>query len=54
LGRIIAPSETRIRTLICAIGADLLDELTGGWTVCCKRTLTERLPRRFGGCPTES
>jgi predicted transposase YbfD/YdcC len=29
--RIIAPSETRIRTLIQAIGADLLDDLTGGW-----------------------
>jgi DDE_Tnp_1-associated len=29
--RIIAPSETRIRTLIQAIGADLLDELTGRW-----------------------
>ena len=25
------PSETRIRTLIQAIGADLLDDLTGGW-----------------------
>jgi predicted transposase YbfD/YdcC len=31
LGRIIAPSETRIRTLIQAIGADLLDSLIGGW-----------------------
>jgi predicted transposase YbfD/YdcC len=31
LRRIIAPSETRIRTLIQAIGADLLDELIGGW-----------------------
>lgn len=30
-GRIIAPSETRIRTLIHAIGADLLDDLAGGW-----------------------
>jgi predicted transposase YbfD/YdcC len=29
--RIIAPSETRIRTLIQAIGADLLDDLAGGW-----------------------
>ena len=29
--RITAPSETRIRTLIQAIGADLLDDLTGGW-----------------------
>ena len=29
--RIIAPSETRIRTLIHAIGADLLDDLIGGW-----------------------
>ena len=31
LGRIIAPSETRIRTLVQAIGADLLDDLIGGW-----------------------
>ena len=31
LGKIIAPSETRIRTLIHAVGADLLDDLTGGW-----------------------
>jgi predicted transposase YbfD/YdcC len=29
--RITAPSETRIRTLIQAIGADLLDDLIGGW-----------------------
>ena len=29
--RIIAPSETRIRTLIQAIGADLLDEIIGCW-----------------------
>jgi predicted transposase YbfD/YdcC len=29
--RITAPSETRIRTLIQAIGADLLDDLVGGW-----------------------
>ena len=28
--RIIAPSETRIRTLIQASGADLLDDLIGG------------------------
>jgi predicted transposase YbfD/YdcC len=31
LRRIIAPSEKRIRTLVHAIGADILDELTGGW-----------------------
>jgi DDE family transposase len=31
LRRITAPSETRIRTLIHAIGADLLDEIIGGW-----------------------
>jgi predicted transposase YbfD/YdcC len=31
LRRIIAPSETRIRTLVQAIGADLLDDLIGGW-----------------------
>jgi len=31
LGRIAAPSETRIRTLIQVIGADLLDDLIGGW-----------------------
>jgi hypothetical protein len=31
LRRIIAPSETRIRTLVHAIGADILDEITGGW-----------------------
>ena len=31
LRRIIAPSEPRIRTLVHAIGADVLDELTGGW-----------------------
>lgn len=31
LRRIIAPSEKRIRTLVHAIGADLLDELIGGW-----------------------
>ena len=30
-GKIIAPSETRIRTLVHAIGADLLDDLIGGW-----------------------
>ena len=29
--RITAPSETRLRTLIQAIGADLLDDLIGGW-----------------------
>jgi len=29
--QIIAPSETRIRTLVHAIGADLLDEVIGGW-----------------------
>jgi predicted transposase YbfD/YdcC len=29
--RIAAPSETRIRTLIQAVGADLLDGLIGGW-----------------------
>jgi predicted transposase YbfD/YdcC len=29
--RIIAPSETRIRTLVHAIGADHLDEVIGGW-----------------------
>ena len=31
LRRIIAPSEKRIRTLVHAVGADILDELTGGW-----------------------
>ena len=31
LRRIKAPSETRIRTLIQAIGADFLDDLIGGW-----------------------
>jgi hypothetical protein len=31
LRRIVAPSETRIRTLIQAVGADLLDGLIGGW-----------------------
>jgi len=31
LRRITAPSETRIRTLIQAVGADLLDDLIGGW-----------------------
>jgi hypothetical protein len=31
LRRIIAPSETRIRTLVHAIGADNLDEVIGGW-----------------------
>ena len=31
LRRIIASSETRIRTLIQAIGADILDEVIGGW-----------------------
>ncbi len=31
LRRIIAPSETRIRTLIHAIGAETLDEIIGGW-----------------------
>jgi predicted transposase YbfD/YdcC len=31
LRRIIAPSETRIRTLVHAIGADDLDDLIGGW-----------------------
>jgi predicted transposase YbfD/YdcC len=31
LGRIIAPSETRIRTLVHAIGADHLDDLICGW-----------------------
>ena len=30
-GKIIAPSEKRIRTLIHVIGADVLDELIGGW-----------------------
>ena len=29
--RIVAPSETRIRTLVQAVGADLLDDLVGGW-----------------------
>jgi hypothetical protein len=31
LRQIAAPSETRIRTLVHAIGADILDELIGGW-----------------------
>ena len=31
LRRIIAPSEKRIRTLVHAVGADILDELIGGW-----------------------
>jgi predicted transposase YbfD/YdcC len=31
LGRIIAPSETRIRTLVQAVGADQLDDLICGW-----------------------
>ncbi len=31
LRRVIAPSETRIRTLVHATGADLLDEIIGGW-----------------------
>jgi predicted transposase YbfD/YdcC len=31
LGKIIAPSEKRIRTLIHAIGAQKLDEVIGGW-----------------------
>ena len=31
LGLIVAPSETRIRTLVQAIGAGLLDEVIGGW-----------------------
>lgn len=31
LRTIIAPSEKRIRTLIHAIGADVLDDLIGGW-----------------------
>ena len=31
LRRIIAPSETRIRTLVHAIGAGILDEIIGGW-----------------------
>ena len=31
LRRIIAPSEKRIRTLIHAIGAEILDEVIGGW-----------------------
>jgi hypothetical protein len=31
LRRIVAPSETRLRTLIQAIGADILDEVIGGW-----------------------
>jgi len=29
--RIIAPSETRIRTLVHAVDAGVLDEVTGGW-----------------------
>lgn len=39
--RIIAPSETRIRTLIHATGADLLDEIIGGWL---------RTPGGWTGC----
>jgi predicted transposase YbfD/YdcC len=31
LRKITVPSETRIRTLVHAIGADLLDEVIGGW-----------------------
>ncbi len=31
LRRIIAPSETRIRTLVHAISAETLDEVIGGW-----------------------
>jgi DDE_Tnp_1-associated len=31
LRRIIAPSEKRVRTLIHAIGAEILDDLIGGW-----------------------
>jgi predicted transposase YbfD/YdcC len=29
--KIIAPSETRIRTLVHAVSAEVLDEVTGGW-----------------------
>lgn len=31
LRKVIAPSETRIRTLLHAIDAGVLDEVTGGW-----------------------
>ena len=31
LRRVIAPSETRIRTLVHAIDAEILDEVIGGW-----------------------
>jgi len=31
LWRIIAPSEKRVRTLIHAIGAEILDDIIGGW-----------------------
>jgi hypothetical protein len=31
LGKITAPSEKRIRTLVHAVGAGKLDEITGGW-----------------------
>jgi hypothetical protein len=31
LGRITAPSEKRIRTLVHAVGAGELDEIIGGW-----------------------
>ncbi len=30
-GRIVAPSETRIRTMVQAVGADFLDDLIGRW-----------------------
>jgi hypothetical protein len=29
--RIVAPSETRIRTLVHAVDAEVLDQVTGGW-----------------------
>ena len=41
-GKIITPSEKRIRTLIHVIGADVLDELIGGWL----RALADALARR--------
>jgi hypothetical protein len=50
LRRVIAPSETRIRTLVHAIDAEILDKVIGGWL----RDLADAdrldgLPRRRSG-----
>jgi hypothetical protein len=45
--KVIAPSETRIRTLLHLIDTEILDEITGGWL---RDLATSRTPAAWTGC----